>query len=265
MRGKWLFILFVIFSCKKKQDFSSIEVVGHAAMGLENVNSVYHDNSREAIELACSIEGSNGIEVDVQLSKDGELYLFHDDQLDKETNATGCIYDKFNDELTQVRYSTISSERLTKLNQIPLDWLRNKSIFLDIRHYSACQSLEIPIQSMIASINLTQFKNPVGFEVNCILSNASWLDTFIEAGFSTYYNVQSYAMCKDAIENHPDIKGFVIKNHEISEQEVSWIKQAGKKVYIFEVRSPKGIRDALGKFPNGVITDDLRATLIEKY
>jgi glycerophosphoryl diester phosphodiesterase len=265
MRGNWLFILFLLFACKKKQDFASIEVIGHAAMGLENVNSVYHDNTLEAIELACSMEGSDGIEIDVQLSKDGELFLFHDERLDEETNGTGCIYDKPNDELMQVRYSTVAGERLAKLTEISTDWLKNKSIFLDIRHYSACQPIEIPVLTMIDAINQTHFKNPDGFNVNCILSTEAWLDDFIQAGFPTYYNVQSYAMCTTALENYPNLEGFVIKNHEITKEEVAWIRQTGKKVYIFEVRSPKGIREALGKFPDGLITDDLRATLIEKY
>jgi hypothetical protein len=43
------------------------------------------------------------------------------------------------------------------------------------------------------------------------------------------------------------------------------LQAAGKKVIIFEVRSPKGIKSALKKHPNYLVTDDLRATIIEKY
>lgn len=37
--------------------------------------------------------GANGIETDVQITKDGVLVLFHDDTLDRVTGKTGCIAD----------------------------------------------------------------------------------------------------------------------------------------------------------------------------
>ena len=37
--------------------------------------------------------GANGIETDVQITKDGVLVLFHDDTLDRVTGQTGCIAD----------------------------------------------------------------------------------------------------------------------------------------------------------------------------
>lgn len=37
------------------------------------------------------IQGANGIETDVQRTKDGVLVLFHDDTLDRVTNGTGCV------------------------------------------------------------------------------------------------------------------------------------------------------------------------------
>jgi hypothetical protein len=61
------------------------------------------------------------------------------------------------------------------------------------------------------------------------------------------------------------LEGFVVKNNDFSETEITEIKAKNKKVYIFEIRSPKGIRTALKKFPTGLITDDLRATLIEQH
>ena len=37
-----------------------------------------------------------------------------------------------------------------------------------------------------------------------------------------------------------------------------------KRVYIFEMRSPKGIKSALKKYPTGIISDDLRAAIIQR-
>ncbi len=43
--------------------------------------------------------GANGIETDVQKTKDGVLVLFHDDTLDRVTGQSGCIADYTYDEL----------------------------------------------------------------------------------------------------------------------------------------------------------------------
>ena len=51
----------------------------------------------------------------------------------------------------------------------------------------------------------------------------------------------------------------------IEKNEVELIQSLGKQVVIFEMRSAVGIRKALRKNPNTIITDDLREALIEVY
>jgi hypothetical protein len=65
--------------------------------------------------------------------------------------------------------------------------------------------------------------------------------------------------------NFPLMDGYVVKNPDWNENEIQQLKNSSKKVYIFEVRSPKGIRKALRKAPDGLITDDIRNTLIEMH
>lgn len=49
-----------------------------------------------------SIEVGFGIELDVQLSKDGKVYVFHDDDLFRMTGVSGCLEDKMSEELDQL-------------------------------------------------------------------------------------------------------------------------------------------------------------------
>lgn len=49
------------------------------------------------------LQGANGIETDVQATKDGVLVLFHDDTLDRVTDSTGKIADYTWEELQQVK------------------------------------------------------------------------------------------------------------------------------------------------------------------
>lgn len=49
------------------------------------------------------LQGANGIETDVQRTKDGVLVLFHDDTLDRVTDSTGKISDYTLEELKRVK------------------------------------------------------------------------------------------------------------------------------------------------------------------
>src|SRR6266700_421843 len=63
----------------------SMKVIGHrGAAGLAP------ENTFAGFDLALEI-GVDGIETDVQKTKDGKLVLFHDDLLDRTTNGTGVL------------------------------------------------------------------------------------------------------------------------------------------------------------------------------
>ena len=53
----------------------------------------YPENTLEAFAAAASIKGITGIELDVQLTKDGELAVIHDETVDRTTNGSGAVRD----------------------------------------------------------------------------------------------------------------------------------------------------------------------------
>ena len=53
----------------------------------------YPENTLEAFEAAAKIPGITGIETDVQLSKDGEVVVFHDEHTGRVTDGTRYIKD----------------------------------------------------------------------------------------------------------------------------------------------------------------------------
>lgn len=265
MRFKLLFLVLIASACSKSKSFEGIEILGHAATGLENINSPYHDNTKEAVEYALSMEGCDGIEIDVQLSADGELWLFHNTNLELETNTSGCVPNLNFSDLSQTHYTTIGKEKLVRLRDLDTSYFKGKKILLDIRHYNECSNIFIDHIQLIQHLQEIGFNHPSSFEVSCILGNTDWINDFKSAGFSVLYSIYCVAEFNSYTLSFPTLDGFVVKNNDFSEADITEIKANNKKVYIFEIRSPKGIRSALRKHPTGVLTDDLRATLIEKY
>lgn len=53
----------------------------------------YPENTITSFKKACEIPGLTGIELDIQLSKDGELVVIHDERLERTTNGYGFVRD----------------------------------------------------------------------------------------------------------------------------------------------------------------------------
>lgn len=265
MLGRILIVLIVLSSCSKQKNFEQIKVYGHAGMGMEILNSVYHANSREAIEMALSIEGCEGVEMDVQLSKDNELWLFHDSNLSEQTNGDNCVNELTSSELSQFHYTTFHKEKLAKFNDLDVSKLKGKNLYLDIRQYNECGNHYIDKQAFIAALLSSPILQEPTINVHMILSTEYWINDFVNSGFAVYQEVYEENKCISVFNSHPNLSGIVIKNKTISKDKVQEVRNLDKKVIIFEMRSPKGIKTALKKYPDALITDDIRATLIEKY
>lgn len=263
MRYNILFILLAILAGCKKSKFTNMDIYGHAGNGLNIENSIYKNNTSEAIKFALETEGVKGVEVDVQLSADGDLWLFHDDQLNAETEGNGCISDKSFDELNALHYKSVHKEKLVRLKDLPFDTYGNKSFLIDARHYRGCDYSPINYQLFVQELKSIVLANP-----NCefiVLSKYNgWVSEFKNENFQVFCEINALNDFYKLNDIGLNCDGVIVKNSNCSKSDVEIIHGNNKKVFIFEVRAPKSIKEALKKGANGIITDDIRATLIEK-
>lgn len=90
-------------------------------------SQMYPENTLLAFEKAAAIEGLTGIELDIQLTKDGYIVVFHDEKIDRTTDGTGELK---NYTLTELKKFTIDAgngtfERIPTIEEV-LDLLENK-------------------------------------------------------------------------------------------------------------------------------------------
>ncbi len=76
--------------------------IGHRGTGLTRAGHPYPENSISSF-LAAMDEGADGIELDVEITQDGELIVMHDDTLDRTTNCTGCVSEMAFDDIRSCR------------------------------------------------------------------------------------------------------------------------------------------------------------------
>ncbi|WP_290369680.1 glycerophosphodiester phosphodiesterase family protein, partial [Peribacillus simplex] len=93
------------------------------------------ENTMSAFKEAARV-GADGIETDVQLSKDGEVVIIHDEKLDRTTNASGYVKDRTLMELKTLNASAthkgkLGKEKIPTLEELFI-WLYDNQLFCNI-------------------------------------------------------------------------------------------------------------------------------------
>lgn len=76
------------------------------------------ENTLQAFKAACQYP-ITGIELDIQLTKDGEMVVFHDEKVDRTTDGTGEVCDFTLEELRKLKIAIPTSEAKHGFTQIP--------------------------------------------------------------------------------------------------------------------------------------------------
>ena len=66
-------------------------IYGHGALGFDVLNAAYAPNTIPSSQLALDLYNLDGIEIDLQYTKEGDIVLFHDNFLEKSTACKGMI------------------------------------------------------------------------------------------------------------------------------------------------------------------------------
>jgi len=76
--------------------------IGHRGTGLTRPGHALPENSIVSF-VAAMAAGADGIELDVEITQDGQLIVMHDDDLVRTTNCTGCVSEMTFDEIRACR------------------------------------------------------------------------------------------------------------------------------------------------------------------
>lgn len=263
-----LLILVLIASCQKKaKEQTDFKVIGHAVTGLYNPQRIYKDNTLEAINYAVSFEDLDGIEIDLQMSKDGTFWLYHDENLSSQTDESGEVGSLSNEELKKVQYKTLNKERLTALDVVTFPEFESKfELYLDLKDFNYRNVGEADVDEMIEEIDKFKSELPENVSVRVILPNLEFLNKFVSNGINQIYtDVDNYASAIQLKADFPDLEGIFIRNSAVSKEDVSKMLNQNLEVIIFDMRSLSSIRRALEKGTGKIMVEEFRTALPEKF
>mgnify|MGYP000132337232 CR=1 FL=1 len=240
--------ILLLFACEKKSFHSDVPIVAHAASGLFNPKRLFHDNSKEAVHYALSFQELDAIELDVQVSADGTAWLYHDEDLSSQTNASGIIRTLSDDFLSTVHYNSLQNEQITPISEIDWETFSNpKLLFWDIKLFGINSSDTLLLDNFVQVL-----KNfPLQYTHAIIINNNSLAQHLRNFEFSLYADAINVANAKEIL-SLDWCDGIFIRNNVVAKEDIPNLQQNGKKVVIFDVRVPKSIREAAAKKPDWV-------------
>jgi glycerophosphoryl diester phosphodiesterase len=243
---------------------SSYMIVAHRGGGRNNDLLPASENSVEMIPMAAQL-GANGIEIDIQLTKDKVPVLFHDanvnDRLTTKTGIHGPISDYTSEELNNDvklkrggKVPTLRQALETVLNQTPLEF-----VWLDCK-YKEGMPLIYSLQK-----EFMQKAEQLGRKLTIVIGVP---DEEVMAGFQQlpgYQNIPS--LCELDPEKAIQINANIwapswTKGHQA--EEVNAMHAKGKKALVWTVDVPDKIKEFMyeAKF-NGMVTN--RPTMAAYY
>lgn len=270
-------LVLMISACRKdKMEIENLHdgkilAAGHGGCGFQSYTNPYPANSMISITRAIEGLGADGVEVDVQMSADRKLILYHNETLESGTGCTGCIPSKNSGELLACTYnrdfnvSQFSEEHLVLLETVLQRYSPATShpvIYLDLREGNACDETDLPDPDTLAYevANMITKYSAEGWVY--VIANTSDMLRKVRrynGNVRTYLDGFEPSMLSDAEAFHID--GFVVSNNEITAEQVRTIHEHNIEVVIFDVKTREGILSAIEKSPDAIQADNLELLL----
>lgn len=116
----YLYILITVtaLSCAKESLKKDQLILGHAGAGTDYVNANTVPNTMTSIEQALLIYELDGVELDLQFSKDNKGFIYHDRTLQEQTNGAGQIYEQNAESLQGIQWKDARGDILLSLEEL---------------------------------------------------------------------------------------------------------------------------------------------------
>ncbi|UOQ47517.1 glycerophosphodiester phosphodiesterase [Gracilibacillus caseinilyticus] len=214
------------------------------------------ENTMPAFDLAYKHE-ADGIETDVQLTKDGVAVLIHDEKLQRTTNGYGFVKDYTYDELIQLDAGSWKSPKFTN-TVIPtledlLRWNQDKQLKLNIElknNVIAYSGLEKTVYQLLQKYSMVKQTVISSFNHDSIAKLKQWSNE-LDYAFLTSKRDRNLVPFAQSIH----AAGIHIQNRLLSNRLVAEAQQHNLYVAVYTVNLPLSIKRAIRMKCHAMFTD----------
>lgn len=245
-------------------------VMGHGGSGFATIDNHWPDNSELSIERAIDVLGADGVEVDVQLTADSVLVLYHDVRLESQTDCRACLYEHLWADLRDCRYrgnfavNVAQSEGIWTLEALVANFASRAvppRIFIDMTLPAACsvdvdtgEFFRIFARRLVQLIRDYDAADWIWIQLGR-LDRLEWLQALAPELQLAWLGPLSADRL--AVAATKGLWGVAEANDRVEKMEVEEAHRLGLGVIVYEVKIREGMLRAVAKGADAIETENI--------
>lgn len=195
-----------------------------AHRGLQSQNT--YENTYESVLLGMNDENIDGIEVDIRLTKDNEIIVFHDMEIDRVCNGSGLVKDMTLEEIRNYKLgNNIINNKLITLEELLQNHNHNKILIIEFKDEDIRNNIFVEKALLI---------------LNRYSSNNIYLQSFSKEIVELLKNYSPYKTLMLVGKNNKDdinviADGYSINSALVNRSMITNILKNGKDVFIWTI------------------------------
>ncbi|MFT4600668.1 MAG: glycerophosphoryl diester phosphodiesterase [Arenicella sp.] len=240
----------------------NVDTYGHAGEGIRNGRNKYPPNSLEGFEFVFEDTEVEGVEIDIQMTLDSQIVVYHDFNLDENSDGEGCIPSKNWSELENLNIYKTEYKIPTLKEALDLIFSHNRKVYLDVKYYNECSGENVDFNTFNNAFN-TVLDNYSKAQKENILINARSMelvntisDTVVIKSFETdsFDNIP-----QDLVTNEIDV--LTTRLSSMTNELKTDLDANGIRFCLYEIFVRSEVADALEFNPQMIIADKIECAL----
>jgi len=216
----------------------------------------YTENTMTAFEKAYEA-GADGIELDVRLSKEGQVVIFHDGKIDRMTQGKGAVSDYTLEDLQSYPIITHPLQKSIKQEVIPtlsdyLTWVKDKPLLTNIELKSIKKNYRLELR-VAEAIQTFELEDDV--IISSFLANSLIRMKILTPKIKTGLLLSKYDEEKIEMAHELGVDYIHLKAVNLNERIIKAAHDLGLGINTWTVNEVKDLEKANRLGLNGIITD----------
>lgn len=185
--------------------------------------------------------GADGLELDVQMTKDGELVVIHDEKVDRTTDGIGLVKDYYGKELRKLdagshHHATVMKEAIPFLEEV-LEWLSGTDLICNIELKNSIVPYKGMEEKVISMVNKYRLNNKIilssfnhysivhshrlapDIEIAPLLSEGLYMpwiyaESIRAKGFHPHYRAATDEIIKGALAHGVEVRPYTVNKEK---------------------------------------------------
>lgn len=228
-----------------------VEIFGH-----RGASGYVPENTLEAFDLAMK-QGADGVELDVQLTKDGEVVVVHDERIDRVSNGHGYVRDYTLRELKEYSFHNHMMEyqniRIPTLKEV-LELLKPSGMKVNIEIKTGIYWYPEIEQKTLEIVKSAQMEERIIYSSfnHYSIQKIQQLDSQAETAFlfsDVILDMEKYTDHRGVKGIHPAVYHLKMSNF------LDKFQENGKRIRVWTVNEENDIREFVEKGVTAIITN----------